>query len=81
MTPERITAPTVMAKLESHLQRHDDKLDSKLHRHDVILFGEKGDGGLCSDVEEIKRGYLTMKGIGYAILLALLTNIVLLYLR
>lgn len=68
-----------MAELQSHLQRHSDKLDPKLHRHDIILFGEDGDSGIVADVKEVKRGYATMKTIGIAILTMLLGNIILIW--
>lgn len=63
----RITAPKVMAELQSHLQRHEDKLDGKIHDTWHAVFGDRGKGGLCSDVEEMKRGYKTMKAIGVAV--------------
>lgn len=76
MTTERITAPKVMGIIDKHLQVHADKIDPKVHNHHIILFGEKGDDGLCADVKEIKRGYATMKQIGIAIFIAIVTNII-----
>ena len=49
---ERTTAATVKAELGDHLQYHENKLDPKLHNHHVILFGEKGDNGLCSTAKD-----------------------------
>ena len=81
MAAERVTAPKVMDALHDHLAFHQNKVDPKLHNHHVILFGEKGDGGMCADVREIKQGYATMKGIGVAILVTLLGNMILLVIK
>ena len=81
MASERITTPIVKGMVEDHLQFHENRLDPKLHNHQIILFGEKGDNGMCADVRDIKRGYATMKSIGVAILITLLGNIVLIATR
>ena len=78
---DRITTPQVKDMLDNHLQFHELKLNPKVHNHQEILFGEKGDDGMCADVKEIKRGYTTMKSIGVAILITLLSNIILLVTR
>ena len=78
---DRITAPVVKELLDNHLQFHELKLNPKVHNHQEILFGEKGDDGMCADVKEIKRGYTTMKSIGVAILITLLGNMILLVTR
>lgn len=54
MTNERITAPKVMARLESHQQYHDNKIDGKLHDVHFAVFGERGKGGLCSQLERVE---------------------------
>ena len=79
MATERMTAPKVHSELCKHLQRHEDKLDSKLHRHDILLVGEDGNEGMVADVRDIKKGYATMKGIGLAILAALLGNMLMIW--
>ena len=81
MVAEKLTANKVMAELKDHLQYHELKLNPKVHNHQEILFGEKGDDGMCADVKEIKRGYTTMKSIGVAILITLLGNMILLVTR
>jgi hypothetical protein len=65
-----------VAKLQDHLQKHDDYYDPAIKRNSVLLLGEKGDNGLCSAMKEIQNGYATMKYIGIAILIALLVNII-----
>lgn len=81
MTEPRMTATKVMGIIDKHLQVHADKIDPKIHNHQIILFGEKGDDGLCADVKEIKRGYATMKQIGIAIIIAVVTNIVVQFIK
>jgi len=81
MAEQRITAPKVMDIVEKHLQLHMDKIDPKVHNHQIILFGDKGDDGLCADVKEIKRGYATMKQIGIAIIIAIATNIIVQFIK
>jgi len=81
MATDRLTARIVKDALDDHLSFHALKLDPKVHNHHIILFDEKGDGGMCSDVKEIKRGYATMKGIGIAILITLLGNMIMLFIR
>lgn len=76
---DRLTTAKVMSLLAGHLQYHENKLDSKIHNHQIILFGEKGDDGMCADVRDIKKGYSTMKGIGIAILITLIGNMVMLF--
>ena len=76
MAPERITAPLVLDKLDDHLQFHELKLNQKVHDHHVILFGEKGDDGICSDVKEIMKGFRTMERLGYALILMIALDLV-----
>ena len=78
MVTSKITAPIVKAELDNHLDWHRDVGDKMLNRHDILLIGKDGGNGLCSDVKEIKNGYATMKGIGVAILIALISNIIIL---
>ena len=56
----RITAPYVDNKLDKHLQYHEDKLDPTVKENTIILFGEKGDNGLCKSVGTLE---LSMKHI------------------
>jgi hypothetical protein len=77
----RVTAPKVMSVLDDHLKLHENKIDPKVHNHHIILFGDKGDDGLCADVKEIKRGYATMKQIGIAIIIAIATNILVQFIK
>lgn len=51
----RITAPIVNKKLDEHLQKHELKIDPKLHDVYYAVFGEHGKReGLISDVERLK---------------------------
>jgi len=52
---ERIYVKDVLGKLDNHLQRHSDKLDPMLERHDIILFGKDGDNGITSEVKEMSK--------------------------
>ena len=81
MAESRITAPKNKLVIDEHLRFHKIKLDPSLQNHQLILFGEEGDNGMCADVRDIKRGYATMKSIGVAILITLLGNIVLIATR
>lgn len=54
MTPERITAPKVDKKMDDHLQEHVLKWNYKLHDVWHAMFGEKGKGGLCNEVNDMK---------------------------
>lgn len=75
MTVDKITAPRVKALVDSHLQRHCDYYDLLLRETHDAVFGPQNNDGLVADVREIVKGYATMKGIGLAILIALLVNI------
>ena len=78
---DRVTAPLVKEMLDNHLQVHKLDLNPKIYNHQEILFGEKGDNGMCSDVKEVTKGYATMKSIGVAILITLLGNMIMLVVR
>jgi hypothetical protein len=54
MTAERITAPHVQKALDEHLQKHELKIDPKLHDVYHAVLGEQGKGGLCDEVDKIK---------------------------
>ena len=54
MATERITAPKVQQALQEHLQRHELKLDGKLHDVYHAVFGEQGKGGICEEFERVK---------------------------
>ena len=45
---------TARPTLKDHLQEHILKHNPKLHNVHEAVFGEKGRGGLCDDVEELK---------------------------
>lgn len=49
------------ATLKDHLQEHILKHNPKLHNVHEAVFGEKGRGGICDDVDELKglRGTVT----------------------
>lgn len=53
-TVERITAPLIKKVLDEHLQKHELKLDPKLHDVYHAVFGDQGKGGLCDEVERLK---------------------------
>ena len=52
---ERITAPHVHMELLKHLQRHEDRIDKKIHNHHIILFGPDGDKGMCAEIKAIDK--------------------------
>ncbi len=54
MTTTRITAPHVQKALDEHLQKHELKIDPKLHDVYHAVLGEQGKGGLCDEVDELK---------------------------
>jgi hypothetical protein len=59
-----------------HVQRHGELLDPKLLRHDIILFGEKGDNGLVRQIdrmgESLDKIESGMNKILWAIILAVI---------
>ena len=57
MALERITAPHVQRVLNEHLQKHELKIDPKLHNLHVVIFGDKGDDGLNSEFRELRHCY------------------------
>jgi hypothetical protein len=59
--------------LYDHIKKHDDVLDPMLKRHDNVLFGEKGDNGLCLEVKQLSN---SIKTIGIPILIALIITII-----
>jgi len=65
-----------VSTLKEHLQKHEAVYDRDLKYLNDVVFGPKKDDGLCSDVREIKAGYVQMKTIGIAILIALIGNII-----
>jgi NADH/NAD ratio-sensing transcriptional regulator Rex len=42
-----------MGDFSNHVTRHGEVLDPKLLRHDIILFGEKGDNGLAHEIDKL----------------------------
>ena len=84
----RLYVKDVLAQLQNHLQKHDDKLDPKGQNHHVILFGEKGDNGLCAtakdherrimDIEKVKNEVAQVK---WAVVIAILVQVSLTVLR
>jgi hypothetical protein len=77
MTVERITAKHVNDRFEDHITKHRDVYDPMLKNHNEVLFGKNLDNGMCADVRDIKKGYETMRAIGVAILIALISNFIL----
>ena len=75
MATQRITAPKVKGIVDDHLTRHKDVYDKLLNKHDVTLYGEKGDDGITYDVKEIVNGFKTIKGVGYAVLVTVAVDI------
>ena len=47
------TVENCVGEFSNHIQKHTDVLDPKLLRHDVVLFGEKGDNGLVSKITRL----------------------------
>jgi hypothetical protein len=65
-----------VSTLKEHLQKHEQIIDPVLKNLEDVVFGPKKDDGLCADVREIKAGYVQMRTIGIAILIALIGNII-----
>lgn len=62
MAIERITAPIVKKALDEHLQKHELKLDPKLHDVYHAVLGEQGKGGLCDEVGNLKTSFTVING-------------------
>jgi len=60
MTSERITAPLVKKALDDHLQKHELRIDPKLHDVHEAVFGKGNIGGLCDEVKELQGIYKTL---------------------
>ena len=43
-----------VGEFSDHAQRHIDVFDPKLNRLDIIMFGEKGDDGIISELRNLK---------------------------
>jgi len=48
------TETTSRITLKDHLQEHALKFNQKLHDTWYAVFGDKGKGGLCDEIEKIK---------------------------
>ena len=47
------TVEKCVGEFNNHIHKHADVLDPKLLRHDVVLFGERGDNGLVSKISHL----------------------------
>lgn len=54
MTVEKVTAPRVMNVLQAHLDKHANKYDTDLLELQTVMFGEKNDDGMVTDILDIK---------------------------
>jgi len=54
MADVRILTRDLKVIIDDHLQRHDDKYDPMLNRHDRLLYGEHGDDGMVLANKEIQ---------------------------
>ena len=59
----RVYVKDVLAGLQNHLQHHEDKLDSKLHNHQIILFGDRGDNGICATSKNHERRIMDIEKV------------------
>lgn len=75
MATERITAPAVKKIIGDHLNKHTDVYDILINKHEKTLYGPDGDDGLCFDVREIVNGFKTIKNLGYAVILAIVLDL------
>lgn len=76
MATAKITAPKVMAVFDDHLTKHEDIFIPMLKKHEKTLYGPDGDDGLCFDVREIVNGFKTIKGVGIAVVIAIVVDLV-----
>lgn len=76
MATAKITAPKVMAVLDDHLTKHEDIFIPMLKKHEKTLYGADGDDGLCFDVREIVNGFKTIKGVGVAVVIAIVVDLI-----
>jgi hypothetical protein len=81
---ERVAAPFVNNKLDKHLQFHEDKLDPTIKNNTIVLYGEKGDNGLCSVAKDhenrlgdIEKVFNRLTNLQWAIYTAIVVPIVL----
>lgn len=51
---------TTRVTLKDHLQEHTLKFNQKLHDTWYAVFGDKGKGGLCNEIENLKDKFETI---------------------
>lgn len=66
---------------DDHLQRHADVFDPLLKKHDRTLYGEHGDDGMVFDVKQIMRLYKKVDTLTAAVVVAILVEIALRFLK
>ena len=83
MTTQRVTAPLVKGIVDDHITKHRDVYDRKLHKHEVALFGERGDNGIVHTQQEmsfiinsIKEKLDGLNKIGIALILVISTELI-----
>ena len=59
----RVYVKDVLGRLQNHLQKHDDKYDIALDRHELVLYGEKGDNGLCARAKDHERRIMDIEKV------------------
>ena len=76
MAVTRITATAVKGELDDHIDKHKDIYLPMLKKHDKTLYGPDGDDGLCFDVREMVNGFKTFKGVGVAVVIAIVVDLI-----
>jgi len=66
---------------DDHMQRHADVLDPLLRKHDRTLYGEHGDDGIVFDVKQVVRLYKKIDSLTAAVVVAILVEIALRFLK
>ena len=72
---ERVYVKDVLARLQNHIQRHTDKCDPMLERHDIILFGELGDNGIVREIQEMSKLKTDIKQLKWLLITAVAIEI------
>ena len=76
MATLRVTAPLVNKKIEDHLDDHTKIFNKLLNKHEITLYGENSNDGLCLDFQIILNAIKTWKLIGVGVIVAVIADMV-----
>jgi len=75
------TLEKTQGAFDDHIQKHDDVYVPMLRKHDRTLYGEHGDDGMVFDVKQIMRLYKKVDSLTAAVVVAIIVEIALRFLK